>query len=412
MEAAAACLKPGGHALVWSLPRTAHWTAMAVEDAGLEIRDCIPHLFGSGFPKSLDVSKSIDKRRFGAGAAAEFKEALAWAIEASGKTRQQINDECGFTMRFDIAYEKDPRGWGCSLPTVEQYVIIRDVLGITHDLGLEAARRAQYEVVGHDDRLNSPSGIVSVGRKAQRVRREITAPGTEDAARWDGWGTALKPGQEIWWLARKPIRGTVAANVLAHGTGALNIDGCRVDTTDKLGGGRLNGPTTVGDGWDRPWMHDQESRPDHAALTAEKVAHAEQAGRWPANVVFTHSASCAAACAADCPVAELDRQSGTSRFFPVFRYEAKAPAHERPKLPDGTAWPTVKPVDLMAWLVRLITPPGGVVLDLFAGTGTTGEACLVEGFRCVLIERDPVAVELIRTRLRKPVQPVMFGESA
>ena len=101
-----------------------------------------------------------------------------------------------------------------------------------------------------------------------------------------------------------------------------------------------------------------------------------------------------------------------SRFFPVFRYEAKAAAHERPKLPDGTAWPTVKPVDLMSWLVRLITPPGGVVLDPFAGTGSTGEACLVEGFRCVLIERDPVAVELMRTRLRKPVQPVMFGGAA
>src|SRR5690606_35920167 len=153
-------------------------------------------------------------------------------------------------------------------------------------------------------------------------------------------------------------------------------------------------------------------------------------------------------CDAGCSVAELDRQSagtraalparsgsagkagaiynrpqgsdpidysdrgGASRFFPVFRYEAKAPASERPKLPDGTAWPTVKPLALMRWLVRLVTPPNGVVLDPFAGTGTTGEAALIEGFRSVLVERDPAAVELIKTRFAKPIAPTLdlFGE--
>ena len=103
---------------------------------------------------------------------------------------------------------------------------------------------------------------------------------------------------------------------------------------------------------------------------------------------------------------------GASRFFPVFRYEAKAASAERPRGEDGTAHPTVKPVDLMAWLVRLVTPPGGLVLDPFAGSGTTAEACIVEGFRCVLIEKDPAYAELIRTRLRKPIQPAMFGGAA
>ena len=103
---------------------------------------------------------------------------------------------------------------------------------------------------------------------------------------------------------------------------------------------------------------------------------------------------------------------GASRFFPVFRYQAKAPARERPRLPDGTAWPAVKPLELMRWLVRLVTPPGGTVLDLFAGTGTTGEACLLEGFPCILIEKDPVAVELIRIRLGKPTQPDLFAAGA
>ena len=116
--------------------------------------------------------------------------------------------------------------------------------------------------------------------------------------------------------------------------------------------------------------------------------------------------------ARDVPRTGHDDSGGASRFFPVFKYEPKAPASERPRLPDGTAWPTVKPLDLMRWLVRLVTPPGGTVLDLFAGSGTTAEACIVEGFRCVLIDKDPVAAELIKTRLHKPIQPVLFGEAS
>jgi site-specific DNA-methyltransferase (adenine-specific) len=152
-------------------------------------------------------------------------------------------------------------------------------------------------------------------------------------------------------------------------------------------------------------------------------------------------------CAEGCPVRELDAQSGSarssgiydgngsrnpgvhdtnfggghrpatmygdsggaSRFFPCFRYQAKAPKSERPRLADGTAWPTVKPLELMRWLVRLVTPSGGTVLDLFAGTGTTGEACALEGFPCVLIERDRVAAKLSLERLRKPASPTLFG---
>ena len=162
---------------------------------------------------------------------------------------------------------------------------------------------------------------------------------------------------------------------------------------------------------------------------------AREAGRWPPNILLSEDAA-----------AEMDRQSGTlkspspykyqgkpetersaysrglgfglhdgeygdsggaSRFFPVFRYQAKASAKERPRLADGTAWPTVKPLELMRWLVRLVTPPGGTVLDPFAGSGTTGQACALEGFQCVLIERDPVAAQLTLERLRKPAQQQM-----
>lgn len=380
MEAAARVLKPGGHLLVWSLPRTSHWTALALEDAGLEIRDCIVHLFGSGYPKSHDVSKAIDKA---AGAA------------------------------------------------------------------------------------------------------------TEEAARWEGFGTALKPGQEMWWLARKPLaKGSIAANVLEYGTGALNIAACKVGSEARTNG--AGGSSSL----QRVSRVEAGYRP---AVTTSEGQPAEVSGRWPANVVFTHSASCemtgtrrvkgitggtghhgnsvygklsydegvpvkdyadadgmetveAWSCAGDCPVAELDRQSGVltsganperrnpdklrdaygefagqpeciphrgadaggaSRFFPVFRYQAKAPASERPRLPDGTAHPTVKPASLMSWLCRLITPPGGVILDQFCGSGATGEAAIVGRFRCILIDQDPKSAELTKVRLSKPIQPVMFGlESA
>ena len=424
MEAAARVLKPGGHALVWSLPRTSHWTAWALEDAGLEIRDCIMHAFGSGFPKSLDVSKAIDK--------------------AAGAEREIIGDGQPF--------------------------------------GRNSVRnRSRVEMGWRKTEVNPDGGAT-----------RITAPATEDAARWAGFGTALKPGQEMWWLARKPLAaGTVAANVLQFGTGALNISACKVAhasaadlaTSQSKNPGRADKVTSGTYGADRP----QQSVDD--------------AGRWPTNLVFTHSAACepiglqqvanhghgpaargsggistsghrgqdglterrepvetveAWDCAPDCPVAELDRQSGTltsgantvkrassssrdgnkgpafgaesradgtpmifygdtggaSRFYPTFRYQAKAPSSERPRLEDGTAHETVKPLGLISWLVRLITPPRGTVLDLFAGSGPVAEACIVEGFSCVLIEQDPKSAELIKTRLSKPIQPVMFGMEA
>ena len=259
-----------------------------------------------------------------------------------------------------------------------------------------------------------------------------TAPATEDAARWEGWGTALKPAHEPIVCARKPLAaGTVATNVLEFGTGALNIDGCRV-AGEKVC--TTSGRTVLG------VMNDDGWQPQPG------VFESHDAGRWPPNVLLTHSADCNGDCAPGCPIAELDAQSGVltsganperrrsgkfrdaygefagqetciphrgadsggaSRFFPVFRYQAKASAKERPRLPDGTAWPTVKPLDLMRWLIRLVTPPGGLVLDPFAGSGTTGQACALEGFRCILIERDPVAAELTRVRLSKPVQQAL-----
>jgi site-specific DNA-methyltransferase (adenine-specific) len=231
----------------------------------------------------------------------------------------------------------------------------------------------------------------------------------------DGRGTALKPAHETIVVARKPLTGTVAANVLEHGTGALNIDGCRVEGESWS---FIHGPKTG-----------RSAGIQGTPAAREGIAESHPAGRWPPNVVLDEAAA-----------AELDRQSGerpsgsraegvrtglgyhgangdggpaiegstggASRFFPTFRYEPKAPADQRPRV-NGTSHPTVKPLDLIRWLVRLVTPPGGLVLDLFAGSGTTGEACLIEGFDCVLIEREADYLPLIKARLDKPIQPTL-----
>ncbi|MGE5721369.1 MAG: DNA-methyltransferase [Sphingomonadales bacterium] len=367
-------LKPGGHLLAFGGTRTSHRMTCAIEDAGFEIRDEIAWLYGSGFPKSLDVSKAIDK--------------------AAGAEREVIGDKL------------DRPGYHLVPGSRAGEALGDGVNGHTYEQRLAAA--------------------------------QITAPATDDAKRWQGWGTALKPAHEPIVVARKPLAGTVAANVLAHGIGALNIDGCRIGSAESL---------------IRPAI--QRTDNDVLGKGLGVGVQVEPAGRWPTNVVMSHAAlidddgspigdACADGCVPGCPVAELDAQSGitigskpsenidygahrqnkknevlgsglhsatpnrapigdsggASRFFPVFRYQAKAPTRERPRT-DGVAHPTVKPLELMRWLVRLVTPPGGQVLEPFAGSGTTIEACALEGMRCLAIERDLQYIPLIQDRITR-----------
>jgi DNA modification methylase len=331
--------KPGAHLVAFGGTRTYHRLACAIEDAGFEIRDCLSWLYGSGFPKSLDVSKAIDK------AANAEREVLGFN---AAKAMQQ-----------------------------------------TPNRGLVAFSGA--------------------GRPG-----EITAPATEAARTWEGWGSALKPAWEPIILARKPLVGTVAANVLEHGTGALNIDGCRIGTTDRLSFGSRE----IGDGV------------KYGRMAKERQTPGEQnaAGRWPANLVLDEEAA-----------AMLDEQSGiakpatpragggyrpdgkrgtldikarTTPTYPMVRgdtggasrffYTAKASSGER-HYAGKNSHPTVKPVDLMRWLVRLVTPPGGLVLDPFMGSGSTGIAALAEGFRFVGCELDAEMVALARRRIFGPL---------
>lgn len=345
-------LTPGGYLLAFGGTRTAHRLTAGVEDAGFEIRDSITWLYGSGFPKSLDVSKAIDK------AAGAEREVIGKYQPPNGKAWNLANDEA-----------------------------------IPGDGGTMGKFNARSDSM------------------------DVTAPATDAARQWAGWGTALKPASEPIIVARKPFQGTVAANVAQHGTGALNVDACRVDTNgEQVQAQRAhrtgNFTTPLGHSGERPREY-------------------STAGRWPANVVLSHG-ECGDVCQGGCPVAELDAQSGTStsiggsrggkrheaygmgaqpdvkpgfgdtggasRFFPAFRYQAKAPTSERPKV-DGVSHPTVKPLALMRWLVRLVTPPGGLVLDPFAGSGSTVEAALLEGFDVIGIEREADYLPLIQARV-------------
>ena len=308
-------LKPGGHIVAFSGTRTYHRMVCAIEDAGFEIRDQIGWLFGSGFPKSHDVSKGIDKQ--------------------AGAQREKIATGAA-VKRMIPGADQNKAGW-------------------------EKTNGREY-VPG------------------------IELPATDDAATWQGWGTALKPAWEPICLARKPLEGTVAANVLAHGTGALNIDASRVGTE----GARNNGRKVDSD--------------IYGKLGAiERVDYG--VGRFPANLIHDGSDEVLAAFP-DAPGQQFasrdDQRSqgnvygaiamngkgyeprGDSGSAARFFYTAKADADDR----LGSKHPTVKPLDLMQYLCRLVTPPGGTILDPFAGTGTTGEAAWREGFKAVLIERE------------------------
>jgi hypothetical protein len=288
----------------------------------------------------------------------------------------------------------------------------------SHDVskGIDKAVGAQREVVGQRTTgIGTGKGTVQVMGDGTR---DITAPATPAAQQWQGWGTALKPAFEPIVVARKPLIGTVAANVLTHGTGALNIDGCRIGTDDTRSPASR---TALGLINDDSWQ-------------AKSVMAGSASGRWPANVILDESQAAALdAQSGDTgngwkknygeKYAKESRQyeggsfagggykggstyadsGGASRFF----YTAKANSSERPNV-DGVAHPTVKPLDLMRYLVRLVTPPGGTVLEPFAGSGTTAEACIIEGFKCIAIEMTDEYLPLILDRITKPIETVMF----
>lgn len=316
-------LKPGGHVAAFSGTRTYHRLAVAIEDAGFEIRDQLGWAYASGFPKSHNVGKAIDR--------------------AMGMEREGI--------RIPADQVRNPK-----------------VIDGGH--GVDGGDRPFM--------------------KAARERGFHEAASPEAAAYVDH-GTALKPAWEPIVLARKPLAGTVARNVLAHGTGALNIGGCRVPWADAADAAdtadaqmarkrQLQAQIAAGGAGFQSASIGRESRDG-----TEPVAQSPL-GRWPANIVHDGSEA----------VREVF-PDGAHRFF----FSAKADALDR----AGSRHPTVKPVDLMQWLCRLIVPKGGLVLDPFAGSGTTGEAAWREGMRAILVEREPQFLADIAARLSMAETP-------
>jgi len=364
--------KPGAHLLAFGGSRTYHRLACAIEDAGWEIRDTIMWVYGSGFPKSHNVSKAIDKE---AGAEREY---VGEGVYASRKPRPY---EGGTALNISVK----------------------------------------------DNRQGNP----------------ITAPATPLARQWDGWGTALKPAHEPIIMARKPFPGTVAQNVTTWGTGAINVDGGRVDGI--------------------PWQaHDatglaKKFFTEGVAPVVHEEPHPN--GRWPANLIHDGSeevlagfpvtgpsntrqptgkpmfptSGCAVVWNANSVMDTMQRGhddtgGSAARFF----YCAKASKADRDEglegmaprkagalnmrtdshserngmstMPRANHHPTVKPTDLMRYLVRLVTPPDGIVLDPFMGSGSTGKAAILEGFGFVGIEREREYIDIAAARIGAAVE--------
>ena len=413
-------LKPGGYLLAFGGTRTWHRIATAIEDAGFEIRDSMAWLYGSGFPKSMNVAQAIDKLDAAEERTARAREFQAWLREHLSP--QRVNELTGTDMGHHLTtHPTQP-----SIATADLFDMMRGQLPevperieqLVADRTVESKNFAAREVLG-EHRAGISRGTSGV--TASGSGKSLTASFTDEAKAWEGWGTALKPAFEPIIVARKPLRGTVAANILAYGTGAINIDASRVPAFDSQLAEKYASVQNAGARSNSVYGDDARDR-------AGAEPHA--AGRFPANVLLDGSQAAALDAQSGTSQSrigkprgaasgegwgmtatgtEYDDAGGASRFFPTFRYEAKAPGSERPEV-DGMAHATVKPLDLMRWLVRLVTRRGGRVLDPFAGSGTTGEAALLEGMEAVLIELEETHLPLILQRVRKPLQPSMFGD--
>lgn len=398
-------MKPGAHGLVWAIPRTSHWTMTALEDAGFEIRDVVTHLFGTGFPKSLDISKAIDK--------------------AAGAEREIVGVKPGhegFANRTTTGHTKQLWERPC---------------------------------------MADPNYAES--------RHAMTAPATAAAKQWQGYGTALKPACEFWVLVRKPCsEKTVAANVLKWGTGGLNIDGCRIAPSVDYGRSAANAKGTVNahDGFDGKAFKIAERDGEYASplgrfpanlvlshnedceLTGSKSSLVEKKTKLASNANQKKTMGKFKAwdgeykttvetetveewkCSDGCAVKMLDEQSGTlapqggrklkdcpsdmfaggskdstfygdrggaSRFF----YCAKASKSDRG---EDNKHPTAKSTKLMEYLIRLITPEGGTILDPFMGSGTTGVAAKKLGMKFIGIEQEKVSFDTASKRMKSGVK--------
>lgn len=423
-------LKPGGHAVVFASSRTYHRLACAIEDAGFEIRDQIDWVYASGMPHGSDAALMVDRER---------REDAEPIRNVCRFVRQAM--DAGNMKSRDIAplIDCDPRlvdHWAArdsdsqpALPKPDQWGRLKTLLGLDGSMDEEVARLNARKGARSDVLENAPvigeHGSATGGVPGERfhARDNLIREPSGTAKPFKGWHSQLKPAHESICLARKPLDGTLADNLLEHGTGALHIDACRVPFRNKADETESKNKNRHGRFGSGPRDNHIYGRDD-----ADRADYTTEA-RFAPNMLFDQTMAC-----------ELDRQSGmtvsrkgkprasmnpgsgwgmthtgceyddrggASRFYPVFRYCPKAGPGERPTV-DGILHPTVKPVELMRWLIRLVTPPDGLVLEPFAGSGATLEACAIENTRCVAAELNPEYVRLIDRRLAAGIQPVLL----
>jgi DNA modification methylase len=407
-------LKPGGHLLAFGGTRTYHRMAVAIEDAGFEIRDSIHWIYGSGFPKSLDVSKAIDKCGGAVAGFEDFRDAVKAAMKANGVSRSTLQDALGnYMLSHYLTAGSQP-----AVPNYRDYLIIRNTVNLGDTFDHLFSWEAEREVVGNDTKARSTSGktaLPTVGGATVYETWDITVSATEAAKQWNGWGTALKPAHEPIVVARKPLIGTVAANVLQHGTGALNIDGCRIG--DPPGRWPAN---VIHDGSDEVTAMFPEAGNKWKRNYGEEDYKGRQynggtfgGGGYIGNSTYADSGSAARFFYA-AKASRAERNAGLDKLpqRDVHRYGAGIGEGKDPNAParDTNFHPTVKPLALMRYLLKLVTPPNGITLDPFAGSGTTLAAAIHEGFNSIGIELTPEYHPIIQARIqhaqatRKPIQ--------
>ena len=373
-------LKPGGHALVACGTRTQHRMAVNLEDAGFEIRDIVSWVYGSGFPKSLDISKAIDKKRVG-DKFWELRSYLKDCIKKSLLTQREIKSHLGYPENSGVIGHWIGQSQPCT-PSGKDWQKMKKILPIDNrydHLILEAER----EVIGKSKAGFHEKNNVFKADKEGYGDYNLTRAETFEAKKWNGWGTALKPAMELWTLCRKPLsERTIASNVLKHETGGLNIDRCRVatDNDDREGVGRF--PAN--------FIHDGSDEVTGLfPNTKSGNMKGQQGGFGNSSLVFGDNSKTPDA------ISYAD-QGSASRFF----YCAKASKSERNKGLENNNHPTVKPISLMRYLCKLITPPNGIVLDPFIGSGSTGIGAKLEGFNYIGIEREEEYCQIAEARIK------------
>ena len=374
-------LKEGGYLLAFGGTRTFHRIACAIEDAGFEIRDTIMWLYGSGFPKSMDISKQIDKRN---GKQNEdftkFGNYVKQCREAKGYSKNDIDKIMGTNTAcawWEGRIYKDD--FIVQLPDKENYYKLKEILDMNNDFDyLIEWQEAEREVIGKKQKLESyqykGNNVYQTNGDKEKITLDITMPSTDLAKQWQGWGTALKPSFEPIIIARKPFKGSLVDNVIEYGVGGINIDECRVETNDNLNGGAYSNNTKF-----------LQNNVYGKYKKMKQEEYKQPIGRFPANTILTYDETpsderlryfyCAKASKKDRDEG-LDNQQkqkvNDGRNTPIDN------AFQRGETLRKNTHPTVKPTNLMQYLIRLVTPNDGIILDPFNGSGSTGKAVMYE----------------------------------